>query len=321
MAPILEQVGSRISPTEVFRMKAVVLHDYGPPSNLKYEDFPDPKPGRGEVLVAVRATSVNPIDWKMRSGASKQRFPLTFPAIIGRDVAGVVRELGEGVKDFALGDRVFALAWATYAELCVVKATDLAKIPEGVELTTAATVPLVSVTGDQLIREATVVQSGQTILLTGAVGNVGRCALLAAIEIGAKVIAGVRKNQIDEAKALGAIEAIDLSDDSAIARLGTLDGVADTVGGDTAPKLLAKIKPGGNFGSVIGAPKDAALHPTINIRPITSHRSPPTYVHYAEAIRDGKLEMPIDRVMPLSDAAKAHAAAEKGGIGKIVLTP
>jgi len=306
MAPILEQVGSRISPTEVFRMKAVVLHDYGPPSNLKYEDFPDPKPGRGEVLVAVRATSVNPIDWKMRSGASKQRFPLTFPAIIGRDVAGVVRELGEGVKDFALGDRVFALAWATYAELCVVKATDLAKIPEGVELTTAATVPLVSVTGDQLIREATVVQSGQTILLTGAVGN---------------VIAGVRKNQIDEAKALGAIEAIDLSDDSAIARLGTLDGVADTVGGDTAPKLLAKIKPGGNFGSVIGAPKDAALHPTINIRPITSHRSPPTYVHYAEAIRDGKLEMPIDRVMPLSDAAKAHAAAEKGGIGKIVLTP
>ena len=302
-------------------MKAAVLHEYGPPSKLKYEDFPDPKPGPGEVLVAVRAISVNPIDLKMRSGAAKERFPVTFPGIIGRDLAGVVRELGEGVKDFAVGDRVFALGDATYAELCVMKATDLAKIPEGVEMTAASTVPLVSVTGDQLIREATAVQPGQTILLTGAVGNVGRCALFAAEEIGAKVIAGVRKNQIAEAKALGAVDAIDLSDDAAIARLGTVDGVADTVGGDVATKLLGKVKPGGNYGSVLGPPKDAALHPTVNIKPITSHRSPATYLHYAEAIRDGKLELPIDRVMPLSDAAQAHAAAEKGGVGKIILTP
>ena len=215
-------------------MKAVVLHEYGPPSKLKYEDFPDPKPGPGEVLVAVRASSLNPIDWKMRSGAAKEHFPVTFPAILGRDVAGVVRELGEGVKDFAIGDRVFALAWGTYAELCVVKAELLAKIPDGLEMTIAAAVPLVSVTGDQLIRNATAVQPGQTILLTGAVGSVGRCALFAAKEIGAKVIAGVRKSQIVEAKSLGAIEAIDLSDDAAIARLGTVDGVADTVGGDVA---------------------------------------------------------------------------------------
>ncbi|HZQ44078.1 MAG TPA: NADP-dependent oxidoreductase [Acidobacteriaceae bacterium] len=301
-------------------MKAAVLHEYGPPSILKYEDFPDPKPGPGEVLVAVRAASINPIDFKMRSGAAKAHFPVTFPAILGRDVAGVVRALGEGVKDFAVGDRVFALAWGTYAELCVVKAADLAKIPEGVDMTTAATVPLVSCTGDQLIREATAVQPGQTILLTGAVGSVGRCALFAAREIGAKVIAGVRKNQIDEAKSLGAIDAIDLSD-SAIAKLGTLDGVADAVGGDIAPKLLAKVKPGGNYGSLLGPPKDAALHPTVNIKPMTAHPAPATYVHYAEAIRDGKLKLPIDRVMPLSDAAQAQAAAEKGGAGKIVLTP
>ena len=302
-------------------MKAAVLHDYGPPSKLKYEDFPDPKPGPGEVLVAVKAVSINPIDFKMRSGAAKERFPVTFPGIIGRDVAGVVRELGEGVSDFAVGDRVFALADATYAELCVVPAKDLAKIPEGLEMTTAAAVPLVSVTGDQLIREATAVQPGQTILLTGAVGNVGRCALFAAREIGAKVIAGVRKNQIAEARSLGAIEAIDLSDNAAVATLGTIDGVADTVGGDVAPKLLAKVKPGGNYGSVLGPPKDAALHPTVNIKPITSHRSPATYVHYGEAIRDGKLTIPIGPIMPLSEAAQAHVLAEKGGAGKIILTP
>jgi NADPH:quinone reductase-like Zn-dependent oxidoreductase len=302
-------------------MKAVVLYEYGPPSNLKYEDFPDPRPGPGEVLVAVRAAGVNPIDWKLRSGAAQKLYPLTFPAILGYDVAGTVRELGEGVKDFAIGDRVFAMTVATYAELCVVKAEELAKIPEGLEMTTAAAVPLVSITGDQLIRKGTVVQPGQTILLTGAVGNVGRCALFAAKEIGAKVIAGVRKSQIEEAKSLGATEAIDLSDDAAIARLGTVDGVADTVGGDIAPKLLAKIKPGGNYGSVLGPPKDAALHPTVNIRPIISKANAATYIHYGEAIRDKKLSMPIDRIVPLSDAAAAQAAAEKGGVGKIILTP
>ncbi|HTV07737.1 MAG TPA: NADP-dependent oxidoreductase [Candidatus Aquilonibacter sp.] len=301
-------------------MKAVVLHEYGPPSKLKYEDFPDPKPGPGEVLVAVRAASVNPIDWKMRSGAAKERFPVTFPAILGRDVAGVVRELGDGVKDFALGDRVFALTWSTYAELCVVKAEVLAKIPEGLEMTTAAAVPLVACTGDQLIRKATDVQPGQTIVLTGAVGSVGRCALFCAREIGAKVIAGVRKSQIAEAKSLGAVEAIDIDDDSAIAKLGTVDGVADAVGGSVASKLLGKVKPGGNYGSLVGPPKDAALHPTVNIKPMTAQPDPATYVHYAEAIRDGKLKLPIDCVMPLKDAAEAHTAGEKGGVAKIVLT-
>lgn len=302
-------------------MKAVVLHEYGPPSKLKYEDFPDPKPGPGEVLVAVRAASLNPIDWKMRAGAAKERFPVTFPAILGRDVAGIVRELGEGVKDFAIGDRVFGVAFGTYAELCVVKAAELAKVPDGLDMTIAAAVPLASITGDQLIRNATAVQQGQTIVLTGAVGSVGRCALFAASEIGAEVITGVRKNQIVEAKSLGAIEAIDLSDDAAIAKLGTVDGVADTVGGDIAPKLLAKVKPGGNYGSTVGPPKDAALHPTVNIKPLMAQPNPATYVHYGEAIRDNKLVIPIDRIMPLSDAAAAQAAAEKGGIGKIVLTP
>src|ERR1700761_4930366 len=112
-------------------MKAAVIHEYGSPKVLRYEDAPDPKPGPGEVLVRMQAASINPVDYKMRSGAAKDRFPVQFPGILGRDVAGVVRELGEGVTDFAVGDRVFALASRTYAELCVVKAADLAKIPEG----------------------------------------------------------------------------------------------------------------------------------------------------------------------------------------------
>jgi NADPH:quinone reductase-like Zn-dependent oxidoreductase len=300
-------------------MKAVVLHEYGPPRNLKYEDVADPKPGPGEVLVRVQAVSLNPIDWKMRSGAAKERFPVEFPAILGRDVAGIVRELGEGVEGFKEGDSVFALAWHTYAELCVVKASELAKIPEGLELTTASTIPLVSVTGDQLMRDGAKAQKDQTILLTGALGSVGRIALYAAKEIGAKVIAGVRKNQIDEALKIGAIAAIDISDDDEIAKLGLVDAVADTIGGETATKLIAKVKPGGNYGSTVSPPSNAALHPTVQVNAIRAHPDVKTYIHYGEAIRDGKLILPIDRMMPLSEAAEAHALGEKGGVGKIIL--
>ena len=302
-------------------MKAAVLHEYGPPSNLKYEDFPDPKPGEGEVLVRVSAASINPVDLKMRSGAAKDRFPVEFPAVLGRDVAGVVREVGEGVTDFIAGDRVMALAWHTYAELCIAKASELAKIPDGVETTTAAAIPLVSVTGNQIVTDAAKAQAGQTILITGALGSVGRCAVYSARELGAKVIAGVRKNQLDEAKALpGVVEAIALDDDDALARLGLVDCVADTVGGDTAPKLLSKVKQGGCFGSVLGPPKDAALHPTVQVNAIMAHPDPATYVRYAEAIKARKFELPIECMMPLSDAAKAHADLEKGGIrGKVIL--
>jgi NADPH:quinone reductase-like Zn-dependent oxidoreductase len=302
-------------------MKAVVLHQYGSPSELKWEDVEDPKPGPGEVLVSVQAVSLNPIDWKMRSGEAKERFPVEFPAILGRDVAGVVREVGEGVLGFREGDKVFALAWHTYAELCVVKANELARIPDGVDMTTAAAIPLVSVTGDQLIRKGAKVQAGQTIVLTGALGSVGRCALWAALEIGAKVIAGVRKSQIEEAKSLGAVEAIDITDKDEIAKLGVVDAVANTIGGPTATLLLAKVKQGGVFGSVVGPPEGAALHPTVEVNAFMALPDTNTYVLYAEAVRDGKIVLPIDRVMPMSEAAEAQEVGEEGGVGKIVLVP
>lgn len=302
-------------------MKAAVLHDYGGPHKLRYEDFPDPKPGPGEVRVRVLAASVNPVDWKMRSGEAKERFPVQFPGILGRDVAGVVESLGEGVTEFNQGDKVFALAHKTYAELCVVPAKDLAHIPEGLEITAAGAVPLVALTGDQLIRDATEVQSGQTILLTGATGSVGRCAMFCALEIGARVIAGVRRKQMDEALSLGATAAINLEDSSELARLGFVDGVADTVGGKLAPHLLGKVKPGGAYGSLLGPPADAALHPLVRVHPMMAQPKAETVAHYGAALKDGKLKLPIHSVMPLAEAGDAQAVAEKGGVGKIVLVP
>jgi len=301
-------------------MKAVVLHAYGPPSNLKYEDFADPSPNSGEVLVRVHAAGVNPIDWKIRSGATAKMWPTIFPAILGYDFAGTVQALGQGVTGFAVGDRVFGRTANCYAELTTVKATETAKVPDGLDLTVAGGIATPTTTADQLIHEAVKAQAGQTILLTGALGSVGHVALFAALESGAKVIAGVRKQEIDKALALGATAAIDVNDDAALQSLGLVDAVADAIGGPLANKLLSHVKPGGTFGALTGPPSDAALHPTVTVKSFGSHPDAKAMLHYAEAIRDGKLKFTIDLLLPLANAAEAHTKGEKGGIGKIVLT-
>ena len=301
-------------------MKAIVLHKYGGPENLKYEDFEDPKPGPGEVLVRVAAASINPVDWKMRSGEAKSHFPVDFPGILGRDVSGIVREVGEGVTNFEPGDKVFALANKTYAELCVVKASELAKVPEGIELVHAGALPLVTLTGEQLIRIGTGIQSGKTVLVTGALGGVGRSAVYVAKQAGAKVIAGVRTKQLEEARSLGADEVLAIDDDKAIDKLGLIDAIADTVNHETAEKLIGKVTPGGIFASVLGPPSNANLHPQVKVVVVRCTPDPERQVQLAEAVRDKRFSIPVDRIIPLSDAAEGQRAAEKGGIGKVILT-
>ncbi len=301
-------------------MKAIVVHEYGGPEVLKYEEYPDPVPGRGEVLVRVAAASVNPIDYKRRAGLTKDFYPMQFPSLIGVDMSGTVVKVGPGVEAFTEGDKVFAMADNTYAELCVVKAEVLADIPEGLDLIEAAALPLVTVTGNQLLA-ATGIKAGQTVMVVGAVGNVGRSAVFTAKDRGATVIAGVLKRQTDEAKTAGADQIVATDDDAAIANLAPLDAVADTVGGKLAEKLIAKVKPGGVFASVAGAPQNAAKYPSVKMVPVFSHFDRGTLQFMAEAVRDGKMVIPISRKMPLREAAQAQALAEKGGIGKILLVP
>ncbi len=299
-------------------MKAVVVHQYGGPEVLKFEDYPDPVPGPGEVLVRVAATSVNPIDYKRRAGLRGDAYPIHFPGIIGVDMAGTVLKIGTGVEGFSVGDQVFAMADHTYAELCVVNAAILAKIPKGLDMIQAAALPLVTITGNQLI-SATGIKAGQTVLVVGAVGNVGRSAIFTAKSRGATVIAGVLQRQIDEAKTIGADQVLATDDGNAIANLPLLDVVADTVNGKTAEKLIAKVKPGGVFASVLGAPRNAGSYPSIKVVAVRSTADAKTLRFMAEAVRDGKLVIPVSREMPLSKAAEAQAAAEKGGVGKLLL--
>jgi NADPH:quinone reductase-like Zn-dependent oxidoreductase len=299
-------------------MKAVVVHQYGGPEVLKFEEYPDPVPGPGEVLVRVAATSVNPIDYKRRAGLTKDFYPLKFPGLIGVDMAGTVVKIGPGVEGFSAGDKVFAMADNTYAELCVVKAAVLAKVPKGLDLIQAAALPLATTTGNQLIL-ATGVTVGQTVLIAGAAGNVGRSAVFTAKTGGATVIAGVLKRQIGDAKTVGADQVVATDDDTAIANLPPLDAVADAVGGKTGEKLIAKVKPGGVFASVVEVPQNAAKYRSVKAVKVFSKFDRKTLEFMAEAVRDGKLVIPISLKMPLREAAEAQATAEKGGVGKILL--
>src|SRR5277367_4110209 len=302
-------------------MKAIVLHEYGGPEKLKFEDnVPDPQVSGDTVLIATAAASVNPIDWKLRSGARQKDFPLTFPAILGRDVSGIVRVVGANVKHFKPGDRVLALSNETYAELVAVADSDLTHLPDGVDLVDAAAIPLIALTGEQLVRLATRVQKGQTVVVTGALGSVGRAAVHTAKKMGARVSAGVRTKALKDAESLGVAGVLAVDDDDAIASLGFVDAIADTVGGEVAVKLFPKVKPGGNFGYATVVPEGmAALNPTVTITRVFARPDPSKVREFADDVRDGKFVLPIGRRLPLHSAAEAQVLGEKGGVGKIVL--
>ena len=300
-------------------MHAVRLYKYGPPKNLTYEeDVPDPEIGADDVLIAAAAASINPGDWKMRSGEAKERFPVAFPGILGMDVSGLVRAVGSNVRGVQLGERVMAFTAGTYAGLAVVKGNELTHIPDGVDIVDAAAIPLIALTGDQLIREACELKAGQSVLVTGALGSVGRAAVHSAKKLGATVIAGVRKAQIDEAKTLG-VNAVALDDEDAVKQLGRFDAIADTLGGKVTTPLLVHLKEGGVCGTVVTPPPDVSLHPEIRLNRMRAHPDPSKVREFADDYRDGKFLLPITRRFELREAAEAHAFAEKGGAGGKVL--
>jgi NADPH:quinone reductase-like Zn-dependent oxidoreductase len=302
-------------------VKAIRLHEYGGPENLKYdEDVPEPELHADSVLIETWASSVNPIDWKIRSGARQRDFPLQLPAILGRDVSGVVRAVGSNIRTFRPGDRVMAMAEQTYAELVAVPGSITAHVPDGLDLVSCAALPLVALTGDQLVRLAALPETGQTILVSGALGGVGRAAVHTALKLGARVIAGVRGKQLEEARALGVSTAVAIDDDAAVAAMPQVDCIADTVGGETAGKLFERVKAGGRFGYASVLPEGIAQrNPTVTITRVFARADASKLREFADDLRDGKFVLPIGRRMPLSAAAEAHVLAQAGGVGKVLL--
>jgi NADPH:quinone reductase-like Zn-dependent oxidoreductase len=176
-------------------------------------------------------------------------------------------------------------------------------------------------TGSQLIYVGADVKRGQTVLVSGAAGSVGRSAVFAARDRGATVIAGILKKQLDSAKTLGADRLIALDDSAALADLQPVDIVANTVRGKTAEDLMGKVRDGGTFASVTGAPANAAKYPQVRTVAFVSKQDTKNLEYAVEAVRAGSLTIPIGSKIPLRNAAEAHATFAKGGAGKMLLLP
>lgn len=301
-------------------MKAALLTGYGGVDNLELRDVHEPKVGPTDIKVRVAGASINPIDWKLRSGAMKAWRPLEFPAILGRDASGTVVEVGPAVATFKPGARVLGLVQSAYAELVVSAADAWAEVPAKLDLVDAGALPLVLLTGAQLVEEGLNPRAKDVVLVTGALGSVGRMAVFAAKARGASVWAGVRRRQREEAAKLGADGVVVLDDEGEIAKLPSLDGVADTVGGETIQRVLGRVKSGGTIGSVLGEPAGAKERGFV-VRAVLAHPDAKRLADLVQAVAQGKLVIPIARRFPLAEVRAAHQLAEKGPGGKVVLTP
>ena len=300
-------------------MKAVLLTAYGDVDRLQLRDVPEPTAGPNEIKVRMAGASINPIDWKLRSGAYHAYMPLPLPAILGRDASGTVVAVGPGVTGFAVGARVMGRVNATYAELVVGPTEAWTALPAGMDLVDAGAYPLVLLTGAQLMEDAVRPSRGAEVLVTGATGSTGRVAVFAAKAAGARVLAGIRAKHRGEAASLGADQVVALDDEADVARLPPLDAIADTVGGETTQLLLGKLKAGGTIGSVVGEPKGARERGLV-VRAIMAHADSRRLAQLAGAVAEGKLSIPIVRRFPLAEAGQAQKLAESGAGGKVLLT-
>ena len=298
-------------------MKAAVLTRYGDVDALELRDVPEPRTGKGSVKIRIAASSLNPIDWKVRSGSVKAWFPVQFPAILGFDASGEVVELGPEVSGFSVGDRVLGLIRHGQAEFATAAVELLARVPAGLSLVDAAALPLVGLTGTQLMEEGVAPKRGDLVLVTGALGGVGRCAVHAARKLGVRVIAGVRGRQISEAAALGAERVVALDDAAAVRGLPSLNGIADTVGGEAVLGVLDRLAPKGTLGSVVGEPPGAKER-GITVRAIQTHPDARRLAALAADLAAGELVLPVAGRYPLARVREAFQAAERGG-GKVLL--
>jgi NADPH:quinone reductase-like Zn-dependent oxidoreductase len=302
-------------------MKAVVLHEYGDVSQLRYEEEDLPAVGEKEVRVRVRATSINPVDLKLRAGLAKERFPMDLPEILGRDLAAEVDQSGPGVVGFERGMRVMGLANGTYAEYTTVKADVLAPIPDTLSFEQAGALPLILLTGAQLIERAIKLLAGKTVMVTGALGSVGRTAVHVALSRGAKVIAAVRESQRAEAEKLAVERVVTLENEHEMETVHDLDAVADTVGGSMETRIAKTLKDGGVWGSVVGGPR----HPPergIKVERFMSAPDASRLYELADEVGRGLLVIPFGKSFPLSEIQEATRLVESGKAGgKIVLIP
>ncbi len=295
-------------------MKAAYFMKMGGPEVMQYGDVPDPVAGPGQVLVDVHAASVNGADWKVRAG--RYGNPVTqFPYVPGRDFSGVVAGLGEGVKDFKVGDPVFGVveqvADGGYAEKVAIKAAIVAKKPANLSHVETASIALIGLTALVSVEDTLKLKRGETILIQGGAGGVASFAIQVAKHIGARVISTASAANLDYVRKLGADQVIDYNAQDFTKAVSGCDAVFDTVGGDVATRSFAVLRPGGRaafIGSGASAPPSPRPDAT-SLRPKVG-RDRPHLERIVSLVTSGAVKLPELKTYKLSEAAAAHKVSE-----------
>jgi NADPH:quinone reductase-like Zn-dependent oxidoreductase len=306
-------------------MKAIQIHNYGGPEVLKYEDAPRPKPQAGEVLIRVHAAGVNPIDWKVREGHMKDFWPHKFPLILGWDLSGAVEKLGRGVSRFKIGDEVYSLPDparnGAYSDYIVVRESELALKPNSLHHIRAAAVPLAALTAWQALFDTAQLQPSQRVLIHAGSGGVGHFAVQLAKWKGAYVFATASTKNQDLLRKLGVDEPIDYAQQRFEDVARNIDIVLDPLGGETQERSWAVLKKGGNLVSLVQAPsEEKAKKLGVRAALLSAQPNGAQLAEIAQIIDSGKLAPVIDRILPLSEARRAHELSQSGHThGKIAL--
>lgn len=306
-----------ITPT----MRAIQVHRYGGPEELKYEETPRPTPLAGEVLLRVHAAGVNPIDWKIAQGMMSAVQSVTFPYIPGIEAAGVVEAIGPGVATFAVGQPVFGqTAAGAYAEYVTAPAGALAPKPESLSFVEAAAVPVGLTTAWRALFDHGGLLAGQRVVIQGAAGGVGLFAIQLAKWKGAEVIGMASPANLALVRSLGADAVVDYTTTPLERVVQDVDLVLDTVGGATLLQSLAVLKPGGTLISIAGLPplEEAQAR---GVRAMMS-RGPASipFETLSRLLEEHHLRVTVGKTFPLREAQQAHEEGQRGhGRGRIVL--
>lgn len=306
-------------------MKAVRIHEYGDRSVLRYEDAPIPTLADDDVLVRIVASSINPVDWKVRRGYLASMIDYSMPLILGWDFSGVIERVGKAVTQFEPGDEVFArpdiTRNGTYAEYIAVNASEIARKPRFISHVQAACLPLAGITAWEVLFTAGQVEAGQTVLIHAAAGGVGSLAVQLAHWKGARVIATCSAANRDLVTSLGADEVIDYRSTAFQDVVRNVDMVFDTQGGAVQEASWSVLKPGGILVSCSNPPsKEKAAE--LGLRQAFVFIQPNAAIldQLAALIENGHLRTLIGAEFALADLVLAHELSESGHArGKIAI--
>ncbi|PJN62711.1 Zinc-type alcohol dehydrogenase-like protein [Paenibacillus sp. GM1FR] len=310
-------------------MKAVVINQYGSKEELVEQEVNKPRAEANQVVVKLEATSINPIDWKLREGYLKEMYDWEFPIILGWDVAGVITEIGSNVRKWKVGDRVFSrpdtTRFGSYAEYTAVDEHLLAKLPDSISYEEAAAVPLAGLTAWQVLFTHGDLKEGETVLIHAGAGGVGMYAIQLAKHAGAHVITTASEKNHELLYSLGADQVIDYKKENFEEILKDIDLVFDTMGGEVAENSYKVLKPNtGRLITIVGEPNhDTAKSHNVLAKGIWLQPDGDQLQRMADLMEENKIKSIVGATFPFSRQGiyDAHALSETHhAVGKIVIT-